>query len=316
MAFDHDGGLAPGSQSAVRRKTTMGFVLDTVGKLIARYLQKEVPGYEPFTPSDPEHLRGLIQPGDVLLVEGNNRISGIIKYLTQSTWSHSALYVGPIDGASGPHGEPHVLIEANVGEGVTSAPLSKYFPFHTRLCRPVGLSFEDRTTVCRYAINRIGFGYDTKNILDLMRYLIPLPVPQRWRRRMIAMGSGDPTKIICSALIAQAFGTVRYPILPKITEAGSRRARREILHIRDSSLYMPRDFDISPYFAIVKPTIERGFDYTRLHWADKPKPLAEVADDSDPFPTGILQTDEAPPSPAEQIRSAVNHIDRTPESVD
>ena len=170
----------------------MGFVLDTVGKLIAGYLQKEVPGYEPFTPSDPEHLRGIIQEGDVWLIEGNNRVSGIIKYLTQSTWSHAALYVGPIDGASEPDGEPHVLIEANIGEGVTSAPLSKYFPYHTRLCRPVGLSWEDRNTVCRYAINRIGFGYDTKNILDLMRYLIPLPVPQRWRRRMIAFGSGDP----------------------------------------------------------------------------------------------------------------------------
>ena len=35
----------------------MGFVLDTVGKIIAGYLQKEVPGYEPFTPSDPERLR-------------------------------------------------------------------------------------------------------------------------------------------------------------------------------------------------------------------------------------------------------------------
>ena len=159
----------------------MGVVLDTVGKLIAGYLQKEVPGYEPFTPSDPEHLRGIIEPGDVLLVEGNNRVSGIIKYLTQSTWSHAALFVGAVDGATEPDGEPHVLIEANVGEGVTSAPLSKYFPYHTRLCRPVGLSFEDRTTVCRYAINRIGFGYDTKNILDLMRYLIPLPIPQRWR---------------------------------------------------------------------------------------------------------------------------------------
>ena len=201
----------------------MGVVLDTVGKLIAGYLQKEVPGYEPFTPSDPEHLRGVIEPGDVLLVEGNNRVSGIIKYLTQSTWSHAALYVGPIDGADEPDGEPHVLIEANIGEGVTSAPLSKYFPYHTRLCRPVGLSFEDRNTVCRYAINRIGFGYDTKNILDLMRYLIPLPIPQRWRRRMIAFGSGDPTKIICSALIAQAFDAVRYPILPKITRAASRR---------------------------------------------------------------------------------------------
>jgi hypothetical protein len=183
----------------------MGVMLDTIGQWIAGYLQKEVPGYEPFTPSDPEHLRGVIQPGDVLLVEGNNRISGIIKYLTQSTWSHAALYVGPVDGATEPDGEAHVLIEANIGEGVTSAPLSKYYPYHTRLCRPVGLSYEDRITVCRYAINRIGFGYDTKNIVDLMRYLFPLPVPQRWRRRMIAFGSGDPTKIICSALIAQAF---------------------------------------------------------------------------------------------------------------
>src|SRR5437660_9553061 len=121
---------------------TMGVVLDTVGQLLASYLQKEVPGYEPFTPSDPEHLRGVIQPGDVLLVEGNNRISGIIKYLTQSTWSHAALYVGPVDGAIQPDGEPHVLIEANIGEGVTSAPLSTDYPYHTRPCRPVRPSYQ------------------------------------------------------------------------------------------------------------------------------------------------------------------------------
>ena len=303
----------------------MGFMLDTIGKWIAAYLQKEQPGYEPFTPSDPEHLRGIIQPGDVLLVEGNSRISGIIKYLTQSTWSHSALYVGPISGASEPNGEPHVLIEADVGQGVATAPLAKYFTFHTRICRPVGLSYEDRITVCRYAINRVGFGYDTKNILDLMRYLVPLPVPQRFRRRMIALGSGDPTKIICSALIAQAFEAVRYPILPKITMAGSRRARREILHIRDSSLYMPRDFDISPYFQIVKPTIEHGFDYTSLHWADKPRlPPAEVAGSWDPFqhypddppPLVPAQADEeaALPQEAEELRAGHDSVphDRTP----
>ena len=75
--FDHDtdgkkdGQKGPGE--------FMGTVLDSVGKVIAAYLSKEVPGYEPFTPSDPEHLRGVIQPGDVMLVEGNNRISGIIK---------------------------------------------------------------------------------------------------------------------------------------------------------------------------------------------------------------------------------------------
>jgi len=289
----------------------MGTMLDSAGKLIARYLQKEVPGYEPFTPSEPKYLRDIVQPGDVLLVEGNNRISGIIKYLTQSTWSHAALFVGPVGSACEPDGEPHVLIEAEIGEGVTSAPLSKYYPYHTRLCRPVGLSFEDRDTVCRYAINRIGFGYDTKNILDLMRYLFPLPVPQRWRRRMIALGSGDPTKIICSALIAQSFDAVRYPILPKITQAGSRRARREILHIRDSSLYMPRDFDISPYFEVVKPTIVHGFDYRALHWADKQKPLEEVAGSFSVFPETIRspalvleETDKATPlsASAEKVR--------------
>jgi len=126
--------------------------------------------------------------------------------------------------------------------------------------------------------------------------LIPLPVPQRWRRRMIAFGSGDPTKIICSALIAQAFDAVRYPILPKITRAASRKARREILHIRDSSLYMPRDFDISPYFEIVKPTIVHGFDYTALHWADKQKPLPEVAGEF-----GVFPEVKSPPLAPEEI---------------
>jgi hypothetical protein len=282
-------------------RSIMGLVLDKIGKLIALHLQKRSPGFEPYTPSDPTSLRSVIEPGDVLLVEGDNRISAIIKYLTQSTWSHSALFVGPIDGANEPDGEPHVLIEANVGEGVTTAPLSKYFAYHTRVCRPVGLSFEDRHTVCRYAINRIGFGYDTKNIIDLMRYLFPIPVPQRWRRRMISLGSGDPTRIICSALIAQAFEAVRYPILPKVTTAGSRQARREILHIRDSSLYMPRDFDISPYFEIVKPTIVHGFDYTTLHWADRPKPRPE-SELEGPFPDEIF--DGAEPAPSEPRASA------------
>jgi hypothetical protein len=88
---------------------------------------------------------------------------------------------------------------------------------------------------------------------------------------MIALGSGDPTRLICSALIADAFAAVQYPILPKIRLTSSRQAREQILEIRHSSLYCPRDFDISPYFNVVKPTITKGFDYKSLHWADLPK---------------------------------------------
>lgn len=248
----------------------MGWMLDNIGRAIARYLERPAKGYEPFTWSDPDALQASLRPGDVLLIEGNNHISGVIKFLTHSTWSHAALYIGPIAAKTTKNGEPCVLIEANIDEGVIAAPLSKYFPYHTRICRPVGLTAEDCKKVCSYEIERIGFKYDLKNIIDLLRYLVPLPLPQRWRRGMIALGSGDPTRLICSVLIAQAFQSVRYPILPKVTRLESRTARREILAIRQSSMYTPRDFDVSPYFAVIKPTIEMGFDYKKMHWADLP----------------------------------------------
>ena len=91
---------------------------------------------------------------------------------------------------------------------------------------------------------------------------------------MLAFGSGEPTQVICSTLIAQAFQSVHYPILPdveKLAEFDPRKARhtvREILHIRHYSLFAPRDFDLSPYFDIIKPTIDNGFDYKRLQWDD------------------------------------------------
>jgi hypothetical protein len=57
-------------------------MVDGVGRVLARYLEKPAEGYEPFTPSDPDCLRATLRSGDVLLVEGNNHISGVIKYLT------------------------------------------------------------------------------------------------------------------------------------------------------------------------------------------------------------------------------------------
>src|SRR5665647_296291 len=96
----------------------------------------------------------------------------------------------------------------------------------------------------------------------------------------MALGSGHPTRIICSALIAQAFENVRYPILPKVTRADCEAARQEILEIRHSSLYAPRDFDISPYFEVVKPTLVMGFNYKAMAWADAVAAVAAVDPDA------------------------------------
>ena len=41
---------------------------------------------------------------------------------------------------------------------------------------------------------------------------------------------------------------------------------REVLHIRHYSLFAPRDFDISPFFQVIKPEVDDGFSYRDLVW--------------------------------------------------
>lgn len=250
-------------------------LLDRIGRMLAGRLTKRSSGYDPYTPSDYDTLWATLRPGDVLLVEGNQFISASIKYLTQSTWSHAAFYVGHALPRPAGGGERPRLIEVNIGDGCVAVPLSRYATYNTRICRPVGLTEEDRRKVVDFMISKIGVQYDLRNIFDLLRYFFPTPpVPIRWRRRMLALGSGDPTRAICSSLIAQAYQSVGYPILPEVTlapgraHAESRYSRAEIMHIRHHSLFSPRDFDLSPYFRVVKPTIEGGFDYKALVWAE------------------------------------------------
>lgn len=249
-------------------------VMTVFGKLLARFLVRPSRRYRAFAVSGSDTLRSVLQPGDVLLVEGNQRLSTAIKYLSQSTWSHSAIYVGDVlAGTEHAQNDEPMLIEADLQLGVIAVPLSKYETFNTRICRPVGLSAGDSDTLVRYLISRLGHQYDLKNMMDLVRYLIRTPpVPVKWRRRMLALGSGDPTRAICSTLIAQAFQEIRYPILPRISTAMKKLTdgytAQEIMHIRHHSLYVPRDFDLSPYFEIVKPTLASGFHYKNVIWDD------------------------------------------------
>lgn len=253
-------------------------IASLLGRGIAHYLNQPSRGSGSMIPSDPDQLARTLRAGDVLLVEGKFRISTAIKYLTQSTWSHAALCIQPQDQDN----QTDVLfVEADVADGVRIVSLSEYADLSTRICRPVGLSEQDREKLIGFVKDHVGDEYDLKNVIDLARYLFPTPpVPVRWRRRMIAFGSGEPTKAICSSLVASAFQSIQYPILPEVTnhmleDPNCRDCVQEILHVRHHSLFTPRDFDLSPYFKIVKPTLERAFDHKGLAWAPQPTTMPD-----------------------------------------
>ena len=263
-------------------------IRERIGRRLAGYLSAPIERVRNPSTSLPTLVAATIRKGDVLLVDGNSRFSVAIRYLTQSTWSHAALYVGTGIDSSGSGGPEPMLVEVDMVDGVRAVPLSQYAPCHTRICRPAALTREDARRVVAYAISRLGHTYDLKNMIDLARYLLPLPpLPSRWRRCMLALGSGDPTKAICSTLIAQAFQSVGYPILPAMvrrnSDPGADDHNREILTIRHYSLYTPRDFDISPYFDVVKPTVEHGIEYrTATNRVEREAPVPSLYAVPDP----------------------------------
>jgi len=254
--------------------------------------------YHRFVYNDPVRLKAAIRPGDVLLVEGDQRVSQAVKYLTTSTWSHSALYIGDALLKRNPGEEARVyhrfgrearflIVEALIDQGVIASPLTKYIDLNIRICRPAGLRPEDLKTVLDHVISRIGHTYDRRNFLELARYLLPFHlIPPKLKEDALHFGSGIETETICSTLLAEAFAKVHFPILPghipwkpqtmgerlkqMVVGRPTRRAYSGLLRARHPTLSVPRDFDLSPYFDIVKfNTREPGaFDYTKLEWED------------------------------------------------
>lgn len=285
------------------RFNPIAWVLRKLVSVAAALLTKPVARYTLTMPNDMAQLRRHIRKGDVLLVEGNERVSEVIKYLTQSSWSHSAIFVGDEPLKKSPelrrelierYGDEanYLLVEALVESGVVLVPVSKYRNFNIRICRPHQLTAADRAVVVDHAIANVGRTYDLKNLFDLARYFLPVSiVPARLRRQALAFGSTDPTRVICSSMIAECFGLVRFPIVPRyepLPAGGAaapmqryprlarilRRPRpAHLLRMVSPTLITPRDFDLSPYFEIVKFNVIEWahFDYHKLVWVEEPE---------------------------------------------
>ncbi|MGI9250568.1 MAG: YiiX/YebB-like N1pC/P60 family cysteine hydrolase [Pseudohongiellaceae bacterium] len=240
-------------------------IKQAIATRLVRFLTRPLSGYQRIDTVSIDEVAATIRTADIVLVEGNTRISTAIKYLTQSSWSHACLYVGQ-------DGEPPTvgnLLEADLNAGVRLVSLKHYEGFNLRLCRPVGLTDEEKQQLVAFATSRLGHQYDLRNVFDLVRYLIQKPaVPNRYRRVMLGLGSGEPTRAICSTLIAESFQAVDYPILPHRTGEIGRDGEVPQYYRRHFTHFTPRDFDLSPYFHVVKPTLEKGFDHNQLQWRE------------------------------------------------
>jgi len=220
-----------------------------------------------------------IRPCDILLIEGRSRISEVIRLVTQSPWTHSCIYIGRLHDISNPmlrkrvkenypySPQEQLIIESELGKGTVVTPLSHYKNAHIRICRPGGLSRKDSQQVVKFVIDRLGIDYSIRHIFDLARFILPWSImPRKWRSTLFQRKPGIPTQQICSSMIAEAFSSVRYPILP-IVKNNQKNGFQ--FYQKNPRLFTPSDFDYSPFFDIIKyPIIEISEKsmYRNLPW--------------------------------------------------
>ena len=246
---------------------------DRIWNATVKWLNTEKAGIE-LPPNDFRQLCYEIRPGDIILVEGRSRVSEVIKLITQSPWTHSALYIGHLYEIKDPqlrhqvehylHDDPEspLVIEALLGEGTVVHSIKKYKNEHLRICRPTNITPKDAQKVIEYGIGKLGSEYHVRQLLDLARFLFPYSLlPRRWRSSLFMHNTGTATQTVCSSMISEAFAQIQFPILPvtKKLENGEYS-----LFMRNPRLVTPKDFDYSPYFEIIKYPIY-GFDHVAMY---------------------------------------------------
>ncbi|MBQ73827.1 MAG: hypothetical protein CMQ20_02240 [Gammaproteobacteria bacterium] len=266
--------------------------------------------------SDYERICYELKPCDVVLIEGRTRVSDVIGWITQSPWTHAALYIGRIhdiedeelseiirnhyDGEAG----DRLVIESILGRGTLVQNLQTYETEHMRICRPSRLSLKDSKQVRRYAISRLGVDYDVRQIFDLARFLFPwFVLPRKWRSTLFKSNSGQSARTVCSTMIAEAFAYVQFPILPLVKQSEEESVQ---LFRRNPKLCTPSDFDYSPYFEIIKyPFVDfrHDQDYHMLPWNGS----TELSDEENQ----LYVDPETKPDPREVEESILEAVEKS-----
>ena len=235
---------------------------NNLSKRLIHFLSRDVDKARQLPLSDYHSLCQTVVCGDILLIEGRSRAARVISYITRSVWTHSVLYVGHLELLDentqtllmtfNPQLEAkHIIIESVLGEGVVAKNLNEYNNEHVRICRAKGITKAQQKIILNYACQNLGKPYDHKQIFDLARFLFPwFILPRKWRSSLFQHNAQAHAKMTCSLLLAQAFIEAKFPILPTIEKQASQDYFTAI--IRNPRLFVPCDFDYSPFFEIIK----------------------------------------------------------------
>ena len=135
----------------------------------------------------------------------------------------------------------------------------------------------------------------------MLVYFFPVElIPDRFRLRVLE-SPRIARQLICSSQIAMAFQKVRYPVQPAIsspnggTGESAKPASVFETHVFtpcNPRVVTPRDFDLSPYFEVIKFNVagRKDFDYKKINWADRP-----AKDDTAAGPDPLSQSVSASP---------------------
>ena len=206
---------------------------------LLRYLTTPIPRAAPAAAESIESLAGVLCRGDVLLSEGNTRVSILIKRLTGSPWSHVSIYVGPLDDGH----DPRCIVEADVVAGVRSIRLSELDALNVRVLRPTSLDSTKRSRLAEWVTSRIGSEYDHAHALLLGRRLLRLPLRTR-AGPSSSTATSTATRFICCSLLVHAFASVGLAIAPvgMCSDASG---------CADPASITPGDFEEAPMFEVI-----------------------------------------------------------------
>jgi hypothetical protein len=190
-----------------------------------------------------QSLAAVLHRGDVLLTQGNSRFAAVINCLTRSPWSNVSMFVGPLD--DGP--DPLCIVEADIAAGVRSIRLSELNALRVRVLRPIGLTDTDQARLAHWVVGQIGSEYDFAHAWRLLRNVLRLLLPVRFRSAPGTIAR-NAKRFICCSLLAHAFACVGHSVLPD-------KAGLSLTVTADATHLIPSDFERASLFEVVESSV-------------------------------------------------------------